>query len=137
MKSAENTVRSGCGHVARPGFPTLVINADERWSHLIALDEELLHGGALLSEWCSFVVREADTALVSGARLAAILTAVSAIETHLRSEYAVNSNERLVDWIVRAPISEDLKSDIHALRGYRNRWVHVDAPWNDQQEMAA
>lgn len=25
----------------------------------------------------------------------------------------------------------DLKEDLHNLRRYRNRWVHVDDPWDD------
>jgi len=49
------------------------MNKDERWKHLVALDEELLKGGVILSEWCSFIVREADSAFVHGAHLASIL----------------------------------------------------------------
>ncbi len=108
------------------------MNTDERWSLLVKLDEELLKGGVLLSEWCSFIVRETDAAFVNGAHLAAILTAVSSIETYLRSEYAINGRERLVDLIEHAPISDSLKIDIHRLRKYRNRWVHVDDPWRDE-----
>lgn len=108
------------------------MNTDERWSHLIALDEELLKGGVILSEWCSFIVREADTAFVNGAHLATILTAVSGIETYLRSEYATRGRDRLVQLIDHASISDDLKTDLHVLRKYRNRWVHVDDPWCDE-----
>ncbi|AMU13342.1 MULTISPECIES: hypothetical protein [Burkholderia cepacia complex] len=108
------------------------MNTDERWSHLVELDEELLQGGVILSEWCSFIVREADVAFVSGAHLATILTAVSGIETYLRSEYAVTSRDRLVDLIERSSIPDDLKADLHELRRYRNRWVHVDDPWCDR-----
>ncbi|WP_046567200.1 hypothetical protein [Paraburkholderia fungorum] len=104
------------------------MNIDERWSHLTDLDEELLKGGVILSEWCSFIVREADTAFVYGTHLAAILTIVSGIETYLRSEYEVRGRERLVDLIEHSPISDDLKADLHRLRKYRNRWVHVDDP---------
>ena len=53
---------------------------DERWAHLIVLDDELLKGGVILAEWCSFIVRDADTAFAGGAHLAALLTAVSGIE---------------------------------------------------------
>ena len=93
----------------------------------------MLKGGVMLSEWCSFIVREADTAFASGAHLASILTAVSGVETHLRAEYAVTGRERLVDLIEASPIAEDLKADLHALRRYRNRWVHVDEPRDDQE----
>jgi hypothetical protein len=89
------------------------MDEDARWSQLLALDDELLKGGAILSEWCSFIVREADTAFAGGAYLASILTAVSGIETYLRSEYSHAGRARLVELINRAPM------------------VHVDEPWND------
>lgn len=104
------------------------MNQDERWTQLIALDEELLKGGVILSEWCSFIVREADTAFASGAHLASILTAVSGIETYLRSEHSETGKERLVELINRASIDSSLKADLHTLRKYRNKWVHVDNP---------
>jgi len=108
------------------------MDQDERWKHLHALDEELLRGGVLLSEWCAFIVRDADIAFTGGANLASILTAVSGIETYLRSEYAAKGKERLVDLINSAPIADDLKTDLHALRKYRNKWVHVGDPWEDE-----
>lgn len=104
---------------------------EDRWSFISALDEELLRGGVLLSEWCIFIIKEADVAFVGGANLAAILTSVSGIETYLRSEYSETRKERLVELINGAPISNDLKTDLHALRKYRNKWVHVDAPEDD------
>ena len=104
---------------------------DDRWSMLLLLDEELLKGGVILSEWCSFIVRESDKAFASGAYLASILTAVSGIETYLRAGYAQAGRERLVDLINRAPIVDSLRDDLHELRKYRNKWVHVDDPWSD------
>ncbi len=108
------------------------MNEETRWSHLVALDEELLKGGVILSEWCSFIVCEADTAFAKGAFLASILTAVSGIETYLRSEYKSTGEERLFDLINQAIIEENLKLDLHKLRKYRNKWVHVSDPWNDE-----
>lgn len=108
------------------------MNQEERWAHIVALDEELLKGGVILSEWCSFIVREADLAFAGGADLASILTAVSGIETYLRSEHSETGKERLVELINRASIDSDLKADLHVLRKYRNKWVHVDEPWSDR-----
>ena len=107
----------------------------ERWDYLLKLDEELLVGGVILSEWCSMIVREADTAFAHGAHLASILTAVSGIETYLRSE-TDGGRKRLVALIDEAPISEDLRSRLHDLRRYRNKWVHVEEPWDDQPLLA-
>lgn len=101
----------------------------ERWDYLLKLDDELLVGGVLLSEWCSAIVREADTAFAHGAHLASILTAVSGIETYLRSE-SDRSRKRLAALVDEAPISEDLRSRLHELRRYRNEWVHVEEPWD-------
>lgn len=106
---------------------------DNRWAFLVELDEELLQGGIFLSEWCSFIVKEADTAFVNGAYLASILTAVSAIETYLRAEYSDSGNERLIDLINKSSIKVELKQDIHRLRKYRNKWVHLEKPWNDSE----
>jgi hypothetical protein len=108
------------------------MNQDQSWAQLIALDEELLKGGVILSEWCSFIVREADMAFAGGAHLASILTAVSGIETYLRSEHSETGKERLVELINCATIDGGLKDDLHMLRRYRNKWVHVDEPWNDE-----
>ncbi len=109
---------------------------EERWSYLLKLDDELLKGGVFLSEWCSFIVREADIAFAKGAHLGAILTAVSGIETHLRAEYAAGPKERFVELIDRAAITSKLRTDLHKLRMYRNKWVHVSDPWEDQEVLA-
>ena len=97
-------------------FTLAAMNQDECWAQLVALDEDLLKGGVILSEWCSFIVREADTAFANGAHLASILTAVSGIETYLRSEHSETGKERLVDLINRASIDSSLKDDLHFLR---------------------
>lgn len=85
----------------------------------------------MLSEWCAFVVREADTAYISGAFLASILTAVCGIETYLRAEYSQSGKERLFELIERSPLLDDLKRDLQALRKYRNKWVHIENPADD------
>ena len=108
------------------------MSREDRWKLLTQLDEELLRGGVILSEWCSFIVREADTAFCAGAHLASILTAVSGIETYLRSEHSKTGKERLVELINQASIGNALKANLHTLRKYRNKWVHVDDPWDDE-----
>jgi hypothetical protein len=105
---------------------------DERWDLLNSLDEELLQGGVVLSEWCTFLTCDADTAFASGAFLASLLTSMAAIETHLRSESQTSNGERLVDLIDSSGLTTELKADLHLLRRYRNRWVHVSDPWGDQ-----
>lgn len=108
------------------------MNEQDRWEYLISLDEELLQGGVILPEWCSFIVREADIAFTAEANLASILTAVSAIETYLKAEYSTTGNEKLVKLIDQASIDPDLRTDLHTVRRFRNKWVHVDDPWDDK-----
>jgi hypothetical protein len=112
------------------------MNESERWDYLVRLDEELLLGGVILSEWCTLITREADTAFARGAHLASIVLAMSAVETHLRSEHSPARGMRLVDLIVSSDLPKDLKADLHTLRKYRNKWVHVDEPWEDEALLA-
>lgn len=98
----------------------------------MSLDAELLKGGVILSEWCSEIVRQTDIAFVAGANLAAILTAVAGAETYLRAEYAAQKRQLLAHLIDDSTIPRELKEDLHRLRKYRNKWVHVDEPWRDR-----
>ena len=110
---------------------------DERWELLVRLDDEHLRGGVQLSEWCSLIVREADVAFVRDAQLASILTAVAGMETYLRAEMQRDGvGKNLAQLIDTADIEEDLRDDLHRLRRYRNRWVHVEAAWDDNEVLA-
>ena len=106
---------------------------EERCNYLDSLDQDLLKGGVMLSGWCTFIVQEADIAFTKGAYLASILTAVSGIETYLRSEYAQSDKEKLFALIECAPLDPGLKEELHLLRKYRNNWVHVEEPWQDRE----
>lgn len=110
--------------------------SERRWAELLTLDDDLLKGGVVLSEWCARIVCDADTAYAAGAFLATILTAVSGIETYLRSEYPATGRPRLADLINAAELPRNLKADLHSLRCYRNRWVHVDTPDEDETLLA-
>lgn len=105
---------------------------NEKWEFILALDDKLLKGGVILPEWCSFIVREADVAFVNEANLAAVLTATSAIETYLRSEFSSDKKESFYDLIKKSDYDQKLKSELNTLRIYRNKWVHVESPWEDQ-----
>jgi hypothetical protein len=101
------------------------MNGDEAYDYIAFLDETLLKGGVMLSEWCAIIIREAD--------LATIITAMAGIETYLRSEYGSNDKVGLAELTKTSPIPEDLKIEIDSLRTYRNLWVHVRNPNEDQE----
>lgn len=112
------------------------MNEIEKRKYIVELDEELLRGGVILSEWSTFLIRDADTAFCNGAYLAAILTAVAGIESHLRFEYQGcenKQNEGLYELICSSPIENDLKKELHLLRKFRNQWVHVNEPQDDEK----
>jgi len=103
----------------------------QKWAYLAELDETLLKGGVILSEWATFLVKDADLAFVGGAYLSFIITALAGIETHLRGEGGTDK-KRLTDLITESDLEEDLKQDLQILRRYRNKWVHVAEPWEDE-----
>lgn len=105
---------------------------DEKWEYLVSLDETLLQGGVILSEWATYLIKSADLAFVSGANLASIITGLAGVETHLRGEGG-SSKQRLVDLIDQSDLDDDLKKELQILRKYRNKWVHVADPWDDDK----
>ena len=111
------------------------MTTDEKWAFLLALDDEYLLGGVMLSEWTTFLVREVDTAFCNHANLTAILAAQSAIECHLRYEnsgFHAGSRLGFYELIEQSPFEASLKTDMHKLRRFRNTWVHVNDPYEDQ-----
>ena len=105
----------------------------DRTALLLQLDDELLRGGVVLSEWCTFLIREADEAFEAGAYLASLLTAMAAIETFLRAEVHSGKKKRLVDLIEHSGLDLELIDTLNDLRLYRNRWVHTNDPWDDDE----
>lgn len=106
---------------------------DDRWAYVCELDEELLKGGAVMSEWCAMIVREADLAFVGEAHLATVITAMAGIETHLRSESEADRRVTSFDLIEQSDFTTEVKAELHELRRYRNQWVHISNPWNDEE----
>lgn len=109
---------------------------EEKWDYINSLDEELLFGGVMISEWSTFIIRDADVAFCSGANLSAILASQAAIESHLRFEYFDSPETRNISFyelIEKSPIPSELKISIHRLRRFRNKWVHVNTPNEDAE----
>lgn len=115
----------------KQGIAGFLMDQHERQQLLFDLDEDLLIGGVVLSEWCVLIVRECDLAFVAGADLATIITAAAAMETHLRAEYGGSEKLSFAELINRAPIDPQLAERLHRIRQYRNRWVHVATPAQD------
>lgn len=110
------------------------MSTDEKWKYILDLDEELLKGGVVLSEWTTFIAKDAETAYCSGANLSSILACQAAIETHLRYEYF--DPKKCKGWgffhlIENSSFDDEMKSQLHELRRFRNKWIHVKDPQDD------
>lgn len=103
------------------------MNMEEREVFFLKQEEELLKGGAAFSEWCIFISKSVYDAFVNGADLATILTAVTCIETYLKTEDPNSKKKTLAQLIDEAfGLSDQEKEELHILRKYRNGWVHSD-----------
>jgi hypothetical protein len=109
------------------------MTSEDKWEFITKLDDELLLGGVMLSEWSTFLIRDADEAFCAGAHLATILAAQAAMECHLRHEYSDTAQKNLgfFELIEKSSLPDDLRADLHTVRRYRNRWVHVHDPSSD------
>jgi hypothetical protein len=104
---------------------------EEKEAFVLSLEDELLKGGVMLPEWTTRISQEAIESFVGGRHLACLLTGMAAIETQLRSDHG-GSQTRLQDLVKESGFPNALKESLHSLRRYRNRWVHVSDPWDDQ-----
>lgn len=107
---------------------------EEKWDYINDLDEELLQGGVVLSEWTTFLAKDAETAYCASANLAAILACQAAIESHLKFDHFdsdISKTWGFFQLIENSTLPIDLKIALHELRRYRNKWVHVRDPAND------
>jgi hypothetical protein len=108
------------------------VTETEKWQYISSLDEELLKGGVVLSEWTSSLIRNADLAFVHGAHLACVITAMAAIEAHLRQECQSAHTRTLAELIEHTPMDALLREELHAIREFRNSWTHIRNPIADE-----
>ncbi|HVA51169.1 MAG TPA: hypothetical protein VNH11_32810 [Pirellulales bacterium] len=102
---------------------------ERRWEWLVQLDDELLMGGIMTSDFAAELIRNADLCFVHDAFVACLITCGATIETWLREE-GTHGN-RFVDLIDASDFDAATKTEMHALRKERNLWVHIDDPWED------
>lgn len=110
------------------------MTSEEKRAYVKDLDANYQYWPPFVSEFTAFLVRDIDSAFCAGANLTVILAAHAAIDSHLRFQYGSTQAERLTfhDLIERSPIASGLKARLHELRVFRNQWVHVENPSEDQ-----
>lgn len=103
------------------------MESNDRAELLLKLDDELLLGGVIISEWCVFITKSTDIAFVNKADLATIITALAGIESFLRTEDYQSKGKNLYKLIDDYDfIDAETKNELHNLRRYRNSWVHLE-----------
>ena len=108
---------------------------DGRWEWLAQLDEELLDGGVITSDFAAELIRNADLCFIHDAFVACLVMCGATIETWLREEEGTH-DKRFVELIDASDLDPATKTEMHELRKERNRWVHIDDPWegNDLED---
>lgn len=112
----------------------------EKWNYIMELDDEFLKGGVTLSEWTAYLVRDAQRAFCSDANLSSILACQAAIESHLKFDYFNDDESKkwgFYKLIESSTLNNNLKSELHELRLFRNKWVHVNDPADDVELLNA
>lgn len=105
---------------------------DDKWNYILEIDEDLLEGGVVLSEYSAELIRNADLSFVGEAYVACLVMCAVAIETWLRQEgYEKHKGEGLKSLIDNSNFDNQAKQELHELRLTRNKWVHVGDPWDD------
>ncbi len=108
---------------------------EDKWEYINQLDDELLLGGVVLSEWTTLLAKDSETAYCSGAYLSSILSSQAAIESHLRYDYFYSVDTKgwsFFELIEKSDLVDDLKCELNILRKFRNKWIHVNDPSNDE-----
>jgi hypothetical protein len=78
------------------------------------------------------LILEADTAFIKNAHLAAIVTAMAGVEAQLRFDHSEPGDHLTLSQLIdKSALPGDLKNEIHELRRFRNKWVHVSDPWDE------
>jgi len=108
-----------------------MISSLDKQAYIDELWNTELKGGIELSEYSTFLAKDAGIALVSGAFIAAIIVSCSAIESHLRFDGA--QGRSLYELMTRVGFSQSLADEINKVRKFRNEWVHVNEPELDEK----
>ena len=101
----------------------------EREKILLNIQDDVLKGGICLQDWTTFQLENAYIAFCAGADLACILMCQAAIESYMRDDEGLK-NRSFYDLIEHCSYDVKTKMNLHKLREYRNKWVHI----NEQKE---
>ncbi|NBB78612.1 MAG: hypothetical protein GVY36_04100 [Verrucomicrobia bacterium] len=97
----------------------------EEWERIIEL-----RAPDPASEWVTKLSYDAIEAFLHHLDIASILTTTATIETLLRLEDPnIRNFRRLIE---RSKLNEGDKLRLNSLRAYRNQWVHVNKPFDDE-----
>lgn len=94
------------------------------------IQEDVLKGGICIQDWTTFQLENAYIAYCAGANLACVVMCQAAIESYIRDDEKL-SDRSFYDLIENSSFNTNIKTKHHKLRGYRNKWVHINDKDND------
>lgn len=98
---------------------------EKREQILLQIQDEVLRGGICFDDLTSFQLENAYIAFCAGADLACLVMCQAALESYIKDDENIESN-RFYDIIENCSYSDDIKQQLHHLRQYRNKWMHIN-----------
>lgn len=97
---------------------------EKRKQILLQIQDEVLRGGICFDDLTSFQLENAYIAFCAGADLACLVMCQAALESYIKDDENIESN-RFYDIVENSSYSDEIKQQLHHLRQYRNKWMHI------------
>lgn len=103
---------------------------NKKEKQLMDIQEDVLKGGICIQDWTTFQLENAYISYCAGANLACVVMCQAAIESYIRDDEKL-SDRSFYDLIENSSFNTNIKTKLHKLREYRNKWAHINNKDND------
>jgi len=98
---------------------------NKREKVLLDIQEDVLKGGICVQDWTTFQLENAYISYCAGATLSCIIMCQTAIESYMRDDERL-TDRSFYELIDNCSFNLEMKENLHKLREYRNKWVHIN-----------
>lgn len=103
---------------------------NDRERTLLDIQDDVLKGGICVQDWTTFQLENAYISYCAGANLSCIVMCQATIESFMRDDEQL-SDRSFYDLIENCSYDQDMKTKLHTLRKYKNKWTHINEQIND------